>query len=279
MSKIEDNILRGIDGFRKHLDPLKPAEKMVWAQCKGAKQYQMKTSDFLNLYGETEIERDEKWVTERRKTEAPKSERGELLESIMIEKAETADWLGDGTFLIPVSEYDDRKAHGDLVFETENEEGEIVRILLDVTASGTAEKIKEKMDSSLNLLSQENRLSAIKYFQSEIAGQKERLLNLPKVTIGITPATLGELCAELNLKAIKESDHPIQLYFLDQIENQITILLEAARGMKIINPEIIRNLEKAGKVIKNILEKKESLRTKDFAAKANEDLAYRILSR
>lgn len=279
MQSFEDRFLGGIDRTRKHMDPLKPAERMVWDQCRNASQYQMKESDFVEIYGEKEIMRDNRWVEGLKKTEEPKSERGELLESIMIEKAETANWFGEEAFLIPVSDYDDRKAHGDLVFEMQNENGEIVRILLDVTASGSEEKIQKKMKSSLDLLKNERRLSSIKYFQSEITGQKERIVDIPKVTIGITPLTLGELCAELNKNPKKQGNNPIQLYFLDQVQNQLRHLLGSAQELQTVSPEIIQNLEKAEKEITDILNKKESLRTKDFSAKANEDLSYRILSR
>jgi hypothetical protein len=280
MLSFDDHLINKIDKPRKHWDSLKPAEKMIWDKYRGKqKEYQAHIEDFEDVYGEKETKRDVYWVEEMKKREDPGSERGELMELIMILQAETANWFGENSFLFSVSEYDDRKAHGDIVLEIMNDNGEPVRILLDITVSGEENNLIDKMQRSFDILRRERRLSTIKYFQSEATGEKERLINIPRVTIGITPDTLGELCVDLNKNFKKQENNPIQLYLLDQIENQLIHLLEAAKEMDVIDPVIIKNLENAEKEIKKVLNKKENLRTKNFDAKANEDLAYRTLTR
>lgn len=158
-----------------------------------------------------------------------------------------------------------------------DKKGEVVRILIDITTSIDKNIIHKKIESSFdekgNL-----KLAEIKYFQSEIENTKGKFKNMPRLVAGFDPNTLRNLCDDVLINKKQQQNNPVQLMLLDEMQHQLIYMLEASRRMNGDSHIVTTQLKKAFDSIKDILDKKESLRTREYKSKASDDKTYHLLN-
>jgi len=139
---------------------------------------------FDDLYPSEEIEADRNDIRRLRarfqKETSPNEKEflfyAQLLEMIIMEFS--SSWIPG--YLSRATEYDDIKRRTDLFLEIEDDDGNIVRLAIDVTAS--VFKAREKVKQIINDL-QKGIIHQVKYFESE-REEKRGFLELPRFVIG-----------------------------------------------------------------------------------------------
>lgn len=258
----------------RQLDPLREGENLLLKKyAKTLEEYRLKMEDFEDVYGRETIEKDRAFLEALKAKEEAKTDRGVLLEGILAEHAELSNWFGQDSSVIPLSEYDDRLAHGDLVLEMGEEEK--VRILMDVTSSVAQNTLEKKIDRSIDGI-KAGKLSKIKYFES--GDFKGRLEYVPRVVVGLNPETLREFCDDVLQDKNRQEKNPLQMMLLDEMLHQLTFMYETAKEVRGKDDRAAEEIKKALKLIQDLSIKKESLRDHDYDRKANADWAYKALT-
>ncbi len=176
---------------------------------------------------------------------------GTILEAILLDQGEMANWLGENAYTQKTADYDDLNGT-DMIVEYEAE-GTYAHLGLgvDVTSNtdlGTKfKRVQGDVDS--------HNLATIYYFKSDAMSIKGRKDFVPRVIIGVEAATVYELM-ELWLRNDTESlvKHPIQATLLKEIELQLEASLRCLPGTAI---EARKAVEADLALIKDILKKKE----------------------
>lgn len=244
----------------------KNAEKIV----KEKEEYRILEDSFHDIYEDSEIESDKKYVLEMKKkfreNETRESEKtktiANAIEIIINDQIELADWLGEETYTYQTSEYDDIRNGIDAVLEFINEDEEnnqtFLGIAFDITYKNDVAKkflrIKKEIDEHKN--------KGIKYFQSENTDYKGPIENIPRLVIGLdikSGEELIELYCENRNKEL--SKHFFQFELIDELLYQLDIFIKYSE--KVGNEEAsILYKEIKEKIIK-IKKEKESLKTED----------------
>jgi len=177
-------------------------------------------------YETKEIEEDLEYVRRREedfsqsdKEEPEKIEArklGTIFERIMHEQAEMGDWLGPNAVTIKTSKFDDFKNGVDDVveFQEEKSEASYLALAIDTTIGRDSvsklRRIKDEIDMG--------QLGGIKYFYSEHTNVRGRLTNVPRVVVGVSGETIGDL-TNLWMSGDKRglNGHKIQFQILREI--------------------------------------------------------------
>ncbi|NCC71273.1 hypothetical protein EOM09_06850 [bacterium] len=244
----------------------KNAEKIV----KEKEEYRILEDSFHDIYEDSEIESDKKYVLEMKKkfreNETRESEKtktiANAIEIIINDQIELADWLGEETYTYQTSEYDDIRNGIDAVLEFINEDEEnnqtFLGIAFDITYKNDVAKkflrIKKEIDEHKN--------KGIKYFQSENTDYKGPIENIPRLVIGLdikSGEELIELYCENRNKEL--SKHFFQFELIDELLYQLDIFIKYSEKVK--NKEALTSYEEIKEKILKIKKEKESLKTED----------------
>lgn len=258
---------------------LTPGEQRLFNEYVGKlKEAKLDPEDFPDVYSVEDIKGDMSWVDQLRKGESPKTPQGELLEAMLFELAELYDWFGENFSLVATSEYDDRKAHGDLVMEIESDSGEIMRLLIDVASGVDNINLREKMDRGVRQV-EKGLLNSVKYFQSERDETKGRISDLPRVVIGMNPDSLRGLVDDILVNGKKSLNNHIAMFkLLDEMVFQLNRLAKLSLDSNGTDHKATRVLNGLLKEIRLVLDKKENLRDPNFGAKVKKDRTYDLLT-
>lgn len=225
------------EAYRFESDPIqdKLLVQIYDQSIENIEEFEIDPNDFVDLYGEIAIERDNRYVQEMEEKFShdrdPKKERNKKLatvfEAIIDEQIELNDWLGPQAVTIKTSKYDDIRNGVDTVVEFQKEEGvSYLALGIDVTYSRDLGKKISRIVSDIR----QGRLSQIKYFESEEMSFRGELNNVPRVIVGGDFSTAKELMA---LHASKDKktmkDHEIKFQVVEMIRMQ----LEAYRDLAI----------------------------------------------
>lgn len=221
-------------------------------------------SDFVNLYGSENVERDlASVVSLKRKFETDETQKAsEVFEAIVFEQVELSNWLGEHAETIRTSEFDDIVNGVDLVVEfTEDNSTNHLALGVDVTF-GTAsigkkfERIRKEIDA--------DNLATVKYFESH--GFKGSLRQLPRVVIGVEKDTVIALAGLWSRQEkSKLGGHFVKDILIQEIERQLRTFLVYAQGNGAT--AAVKSYTKALGTIKNIRENA----TVDTAGKDRQD--------
>lgn len=227
---------------------------------------EIKSKDFEYLYGEKNVEEDEKYVKEMEEKfekELEEEERkpnrlAKIFEAIIYQHGELSDWFGNFAFMIKPSRYDtiENKVHNIVEFQKEESLPSYLALAVDATfgtdIQDKFERIKNEIDKG--------KLAKVKYFYSETLGMRGELKSLPRVIIGAEPKTvkeLGELWIHGKNKDLGE--HPIQFQMLEEILIQAKAFAKHAQEEEQIN--IAEVYKRTAGIIEEILkEKKKTLK-------------------
>ena len=190
-------------------------------------------SDFVNLYGSENVERDLKEVVSLKKrfdtNEASEStfKASEVFEAIVFEQVELSNWLGDHAETIRTSEFDDIVNGVDLVVEfTEDSSTNHLALGVDVTFGTTS--IGKKFDRIRKEIDADN-LATVKYFESH--GFKGSLRQLPRVVIGVERDTVIALAGLWSRQEKKKlGNHFVKDIIMQEIERQLRTFLVYAQS-------------------------------------------------
>lgn len=249
-------------------------------------QKKIKMEDFAGIYRDDTIRKDKERVenfinSEEYREPTPESV---VLENVISELSEFNDWFLDKNgnnefFSCQLSEFDDKMADGaraDMALEIKTPEGEIIRLLLDVTTSVDESRLKAKRDKCTEKI-KEKRLHSVKYFQSELDGKKGRQGDLPMVVVGMDPERLLEFCGRAAENRDLSNDYAAFM-LLDEIKEQLMhdyIFSVEKHGE---NDRITQILLKTYKTFSAVLETKNNLRPHDFEEKVVKDEVYNYLT-
>jgi hypothetical protein len=234
------------------------------------------------------IKRDKEWViSERNKgTEMEKTERADLLEKIIGEQCESADWFGDSAYVTATTEFDDRKNHTDLIVEWEQDDGRMPKIAIDFTVTEDPIELQNKFRRVIDGI-RDRHLTSIKYFQSSKNPDEKGPLDLvPRVVLNVKKEKLDDICRSIIEKKVHM--HFIQLYLLLNIEKQLRFQLEyiekefnemtdipALRDKRKDHmrlQEMKSRITEVFKIIENLIENKKSSLGSEAVSRAENDL-------
>jgi hypothetical protein len=234
--------------------------------------------DFSALYSEKEILEDKERVSflkdKFNEMITPSQERtnkvGAVFEAIVIDEAESSEWLGSGAILYPASQYDDFMNGVDAVaeFKKEENESDFLALAMDVTFSSDIENIEKKINRVLKSV-KDGVLTSLKYFVDENGNQSK--MEVPRVVIGAEAAMVGELMQLWNMKnsAIEENrkkakstlgQHIFQTKMLLEIEMQLKGYGKFAKDHG--QPEIADLYENALRIIEDVIIEHKSKMTR-----------------
>ena len=186
-------------------------------------------SDFVNLYGSENVERDLASVASlKRKFETDETQKAsEVFEAIVFEQVELSNWLGEHAETIRTSEFDDIVNGVDLVVEfTEDSSTSHLALGVDVTFGTTSigkkfERIRKEIDA--------DNLATVKYFESH--GFKGSLRQLPRVVIGVERDTVIALAGLWSRQEkSKLGGHFVKDILIQEIERQLRTFLVYAQS-------------------------------------------------
>lgn len=268
-------------------------EEMLNARSKVFQEYfkmgskkKIKMEDLAGIYRKDTIEEDKKRIENfmnsreyRKPTPA-----SVVLENVISELGESNNWFLDKNgnnefFSCQLSEFDDKMADGaraDMVLEIKTPNGEVVRLLVDVTTAITPSKLLEKREKCTKNI-KEGRLHSIKYFQSKIDGIRGRQINLPMVIVGMGVDNVHDFCARIGEGNDLANDYAAFM-FLDEIVKQLGDDYVMSKERNNVSHEMIQILLKTYETFNAILEIKNNLRPHDFEEKvAKKDDVYSYL--
>jgi|GEM_PF-2351347 len=276
-SSFEANLLKRNESLDRAGSLPLSGKKLLGKYSRNLEGYKLKLDEFDKIYSSGEVQKDEESVKKMMSREDSKTEMGELLEGIIIEQAELSEWFGQDAALVALSEYDDRMAHGDLVLEIRNKKEELIRILVDVTTSGNEDTAKTKLDRSFSSI-ENGHLSNVKYFDSELDESKGRLVNVPRVVIGVGSETLLKLCEDIIEHKNRQENNPIQLMLLDEMVYQLDKMADISRKKNGELHAVTIKLQKTLQAILEISEKKENLRDSTYERRVSSERTYSLLT-
>ncbi len=240
-----------------------------------ASQERIRMEDFIEDYGEEEIEWDKKSARklkeryEQKQLKLPEEERenhriAKMLEKVIEEVAELNEWFGGEAVVIKTCDYDDYKNGVDLVLEFNGEKKRSF-LAVDVCMAFDYERVAGKVERNLNKVKDEDAPLEVKYYCSEIEGSdgkvyKGKIKKAVPVVIGIDRNNAEELfndCAELLQTKNKEAKTRVhtskaQVIFLEQIKNQLELYKESLEDKR-----MLRKVEDLLYIIANVREEKK----------------------
>lgn len=156
--------------------------------------------DFINVYGKIETDKDAAEVGRLKKIFRGKEQDkksgigyGKILELVLMDFA--GSWLPG--YFSKTSEFDDFKNHSDLLWEIDQDDGNVLRVLLDVTCDQN--QVDEKVKKYFSDRVLKNRFQTIKYFESQLEERVRgkdangQFYEFPKIIIGADASEIAEL--------------------------------------------------------------------------------------
>lgn len=186
-------------------------------------------SDFVNLYGSENVQRDLKEVASLKKRfETDETQKAsEVFEAIVFEQVELSNWLGDHAETIRTSEFDDIVNGVDLVVEF-SEDNSTNHLALGVDVTFGTMSIGKKFDRIRKEIDADN-LATVKYFESH--GFKGSLRQLPRVVIGVERDTVIALAGLWSRQEkTKLGNHFVKDILIQEIERQLRTYLVYAQS-------------------------------------------------
>lgn len=186
--------------------------------------------DIAPLYSKDEIAHDLAYVEDRKRrfekvcAENPSLEitdkMSRILEAIMYEHTELSNWFGKDAKTYKTADFDDIANGVDLVTEFGGEAGTPAHLALGIDVTFTTRHQEKKFDRIWDSIMSQ-KLSAVKYFQSEDSG-KRRLSGVPGVVIGIEKGRLEEIVSLWMQNKKKElGNHPVRALLIEEIYEQL----------------------------------------------------------
>lgn len=225
---------------------------------------------FADLYDPKAIQRDLAYV-EKLKTTVFETGSGkiaaDILEGVVYEQIELANWFGDHAHTIKTSEYDDIANGVDLMVEFDEPEASKSHLALGIDATYGVQGIAKKLDRIRRDIDQ-GELTRVKYFESSDGSFKGQLSQVPRIILGVerdTVLSLARLWTEGKNKEL--GAHPIQELLLRQARSQ---LVTFARYAKTRNRS---GIEKSYMNAYQILKAASSEREQSVSAEAIEALS------
>ncbi len=175
---------------------------------------------------------------------------GKALEAFLGVEISTADWFEAST--IPTVFSDDVHNKVDLVLEWDTDDGEIIRLGVDLATSEMPERIMDKANVRRNG-------TKVEFFMSDLDSEDpgKRLIDLPRIILGVDasmlPLVAKRASEKKRMKTVEKvtkdyiqdvqvpvipknafAGHPLQLMLLDQASVQMNLHVrsEAARVLK-----------------------------------------------
>lgn len=240
---------------------------------------EIKISSFEDLYGKPRIEEDEAKVRRledaMKEGEIPESRRmkqlASVLEAIIHEQGELANWFGEDAFTIKTSRYDDIVNGVDEVVQfLESGSFSFLALGIDVTFSKNLEKKLQRVKKEIL----NGELATVQYFEDEENNIRRELKRIPRLVISIDYETVLEL-AELWLagKSGALAAHDVQCQILEEIEKQCDLFAAFARRHG--KNEVAEKYDHTADVIADIQMKKADTRQNS----GKRDKAYHELMR
>lgn len=241
------------------------------------KRQEPKLKEFSDVYSEQEINIDQQRLDKLKKDHIEKTERAEILEAVLAEQIEKANWLGEDCYIIQTSEYDDVINHTDLVAEF-RDKNETIRIAIDVTTSEDNSVLDKKTDYIKKEIDK-GKIADIKYYlfkedEPQVKGKTEMDA---RVIIGTDKKGVMGV-SELVAKVVKKekgsnkelANFYMQIDFLEEIEEQLEYYINYAKSNYHTDASpVVKKQAKALKLISKILEnKKRSLSLPQQAPKS-----------
>jgi hypothetical protein len=227
----------------------------------------LKEDDFEDVFDSEEIQRDRQTVANIKEgfrkqlehfapDEIKRAERGkmisEALEVVIHTQAESSNWFGENALTTRTTEYDDLVNGVDIVVEFDigsELEPQIIALAIDASMLPKFSSVKKKIDNNIKKVVDNTKPMKVKYFESQIDGQKKKLNMIVPAVIGLEGNNANELILLLKqLLAIKETikqgqesksltsrkgevqkqleKHPAQIIFLKELIVQLEMYLK-----------------------------------------------------
>jgi hypothetical protein len=218
------------------------------------KELRPKYKEFKKIYPLEEIKKDIEGVERIKSSEdwiARTKDDPIILEYILMEGIEGADWLGANTIVTPTAEYDDIKRGVDFVVSFFDDKDETWHYLaIDATVKSDETKIlREDILPTLKRL-EKGELTKIKYFHSTDPKDKEiGQLELPKVVIKLKGDMLKELVDTVNKSKRELAGHPASQDIKKQIREQIESAIETIEKTRIPGSQAQKLIAKHQKIL------------------------------
>lgn len=226
---------------------------------KALKVDRIKETDFEDLYGKENIERDLAKIKDLETKFEPPSKTAVILEAIIHEQSESNEWLGSQAHTLRASRYDDI-IHGvdEIVeFPDEDEPGKKSHLALGIDVTFSPNLLK-KFKPIIERLSR-GELTKVKYFRpSSLRGE---LTQIPQVVVGVDTRTLQEFIPhwlERDTKTL--AAHPMQIIVLEEIRMQLEAFAEYADQAK--KHDAANKYRTNLQIIEDVLGQKADLRKK-----------------
>lgn len=136
---------------------------------------------------------DEKLLKKYTEKFGDKTQRGEMLEAILVSQFEESEWLGGECTITQCSEFDDVINGIDMVAEFENEDGKVVLLGIDATTTFSKERLEWKVERIFKEIERQN-LGKLNYFSSEEHPEIDKNVEMvPKVIIKVDELEVSRL--------------------------------------------------------------------------------------
>ncbi len=204
----------------------------------------------------------------------------EIFNAIVLDQFERNNWMGENAITIGTAKYDRLKTGISNITEFHEDKGvSYLAMGIRVTFSSNLEKKLLEIKENIR----KGELSRIKYFESDF--HRGELKKVPSVIVGCSKKMLLEvieLWLQNNNKAL--SEHPLQFFILDQINEQINYFKKEASFTG--KHELIEIYENVQNNINEIIRKKNDLRGKlenpkeeenSLTSKENDDIVMSSL--
>lgn len=219
------------DDNRQEAEILRETQKIM-KNYAGRKDLNIKMKGLKDKYSEQEIQKDINWTIAEILKEQKRnlnSHASKMMENMVTDLGDK--WFGENVRVVLLSPYDDRKAHGDVVMEIKTN-GEIIRILIDLTTATNRNETNEKMSRN-ELEIKNNELASLKYFISKFDGTRGQLNFLPRVIAGVQSIKLLDACKLMAKGDVAAGKSVIPALILDEMRLQLIYLKRLAKNKSI----------------------------------------------
>lgn len=242
----------------------------------------IKMDNFTDIYSLSEIQSDKKRIEKAKENQEKPTPAGIVLENAfydLSEKLLADEKSGNEIHSQLLSTFDDvigsAGTRADIILEIKGNNGEVAKLLVDVTTGVTMSKLLEKRKKCINVI-ENGKLHSIKYLQSKIDGKRGRQENLPMVIVGMNKESLQEFCARIGEGNDLKNDYA-SFMFLDEIVEQLRADYVLSKSITGENSEMTKTFFKTYQAFSAILEIKNNLRPRDFEKKVVQDDTYTYL--
>jgi hypothetical protein len=257
-------------------------------------------TNFSDKYSDKEIRMDLKYVEKMKekfneyknenldKATIEKIEKGrrtsEAFEISVIYNFDINDWAGKDALIKRATEYDDIYNNVDAIIEFDLDEVHRITITIDASTNPDFEKIKEKIERNIEKLTNKEKQTQVKYFQSQVDNTKGKLLGVIPVVVGAEGKNINKILAlhgqliklskqenktELQKNKSKEikkelMEHPIQKIILHEMLMQLEMYqsLFTEKEYNKYTKSYLEQITQTIEIINNILLEKKDI--KDF---------------